>query len=54
MLTSLMWLITQLLEGNEHKESLLLLEMKMLIINLVTPTICTSTLLCKSKHFLVV
>jgi hypothetical protein len=33
VLTSLMWLITQLLEGSRHKESLLLLEMKMLIIN---------------------
>jgi hypothetical protein len=43
--------ITQLLEGSGHKESLLLLEMKMFIINPVTPTIYTSTPLCKSKLF---
>jgi hypothetical protein len=36
------------------QRGLLLLEMKMLIINPVTPTIYTSTPLCKSKHFLVV
>jgi hypothetical protein len=54
MLTSLMRLITQLLEGSGIKESLLLLEMTMLIINPVTLTICISTPLCKSKPFLVV
>jgi hypothetical protein len=40
--------------GSGHKESLLLLEMKMLIINPATPTIYYSTLLCKNKHFSVV
>jgi hypothetical protein len=54
MLTLLMGLITQLLEGSGIKESLLLLEMTMLIINPMTLTIYIPTTLCKSKPFLVV